>query len=145
MKFQIPPLKLRTKFIGAIIIVVAIFGSLNIFFNRQSTYKALKKEVDKRSLFLAQSLAERSTKLLLYEDLISLQLLLDQIRQSNTDVSYGFITDNQNNVVVHTFGFDFPMELLNANKLTKGESYHFQIISDAVSYTHLTLPTTPYV
>jgi len=130
MKLGVPPLKLRTKFIGAIIIVVAIFGSLNIFFNRQSTYKALQKEVDKRSLFLAQSLAERSTKLLLYEDLISLQLLLDQIRQSNTDVSYGFIIDNQNNVVVHTFGFDFPMELLNANNLKKGESYHFQIISD---------------
>lgn len=130
MKLGVPPLRLRTKFIIAIIIVVAIFGSLNIFFNRQSTYKALQREVDKRSLFLAQSLAERSTKLLLYEDLISLQLLLDQIRQSNTDVSYGFITDNQNNVVVHTFGFDFPMELLNANNLKKGESYHFQIISD---------------
>jgi two-component system NtrC family sensor kinase len=130
MKLGVPPLKLRTKFIIAIIIVVAIFGSLNIFFIRQSTYKALHREVDKRSLFLAQSLAERSTKLLLYEDFISLQLLLDQIRQSNTDVSYGFITDNQNNVVVHTFGFDFPLELLNANNLKKGESYHFQIISD---------------
>jgi hypothetical protein len=44
MKFQVPPLKLRTKFIIAIIIVVAIFGSLNIFFNRQSTYRALQKE-----------------------------------------------------------------------------------------------------
>jgi two-component system NtrC family sensor kinase len=130
MKFQVPPLKLRTKFIIAIIIVVAIFGSLNIFFNRQSTYRALQKEVDKRSLFLAQSLAERSTKLLLYEDLISLQQLLDQIKQSNTDVSYGFITDNQDNIVAHTFGSAFPVELLNANKLKKGESYHFQIISD---------------
>lgn len=130
MKIKISHLKLRTKFIGAIIIVVAIFGSLNIFFNRQSTYKALRREVEKRSFFLAQSLAERSTKLLLYEDFISLQQILDQIKKSNTDVSYGFITDNQNNVVAHTFGSSFPMELIKANELKKGESYHFQLISD---------------
>lgn len=79
---------------------------------------------------MAQSLAERSTKLLLYEDLISLQQLLDQIKNSSTDVSYGFITDNQNNVIVHTFGSSFPVELLSANKLKEGESYHFQIISN---------------
>ncbi len=130
MKIKIPPLKLRTKFIVAIIIVVAIFGTLNIFFNRQSTYKALRKELDKRSLFLAQSLAERSTKLLLYEDFISLQQLLNQTKESDADVSYGFITDNQNNVITHTFGSVFPVELLGSNEIKKGESYHFQVISD---------------
>jgi two-component system NtrC family sensor kinase len=130
MKTKISHLKLRTKFIGAIIIVVAIFGFLNIIFNRQSTYKALRSEVDKRSLFLAQSLAKRSTKLLLYEDIISLQELLDQIKDSNTDVSYGFITDGQSNIVAHTFGSGFPSELLKANELNDGEPYHFQLISD---------------
>lgn len=130
MKVRNPHLKLRTKFIGAIIIVVAIFGFLNIIFNRQSTYKALRREVDKRSLFLAESTAERSTKLLLYEDLISLQQLLDQIKGGNTDVSYAFITNSQNNLVAHTFGSAFPVELLNVNELKKGEFSHFQLISD---------------
>ncbi len=130
MKIKIPPLRLRTKFIIAIIVVVAIFGTLNIFINSQSTYKALRKEIDKKSLFLAQSLAERSTRLLLYEDYISLQQLLNQIKNSDADVSYGFITDDQNNVIVHTFGSVFPVELLGANEIKKGESYHFQVISD---------------
>jgi signal transduction histidine kinase len=130
MKLKISHLKLRTKFIGAIIIVVAVFGSINIFFNRQSTYKTLRRVVENRSLYLTQSLAERSTKLLLYEDLISLQSLLDQMTNSNMDVSYGFIVDGQNKVLVHTFGSFFPMELLNARVLKKEESSSFQLIRD---------------
>lgn len=130
MKVKIPHLKLRTKFIGAIIIVVAIFGSLNIFFNRESTYRALRREMDKRSLFLAQNLVERSTRLLLYEDLISLQQLLDLTKESDIDVSYAFILNSNKDVIAHTFGSGFPIELLRANELKSEESYHFQLIKD---------------
>jgi two-component system NtrC family sensor kinase len=130
MKIKIPRLNLRTKFIGAILIVVVLFGSLNIFFNRQSTYKTLENELEKRSLFLAQNYAERNTRLLLFEDMISVQLLLDGVIKSNPDVSYAFIVDKQNNVIAHTFGNTFPVELLNANTIEQGESYHFQLIAD---------------
>lgn len=130
MRTKISHLKLRTKFILAIITVVAIFGSLNIFFNRQSTYKTLQKEIDEKSLFLARSLAERNAKLLLFDDFISLQQILDQTKNDNADVSYCFVTDSQNNVIVHTFGSSFPVELLGANRLEDGESYHFQRIQD---------------
>ena len=130
MKIKISHLKLRSKFIGAIIIFVAIFGFLNIFFNRQSTYQTLRRETDEKSLFLAQSLAQRSTKLLLYEDFISLQKVLDQTIENEADVSYAFITDSQNNIVIHTFGSFFPVELLHSNQIKKGESFHFQLLED---------------
>lgn len=142
MKIKISHLKLRTKFIGAIIIVVAIFGILNIFFNRQSTYQALRRETDEKSLFLAQSLAQRSTKLLLYEDFISLQQILDQTIENDVDVSYAFITDSQNNIVIHTFGSFFPVELLNANKIKKGKSFHYKLIEgdNNILYRDLIVP-----
>lgn len=110
--------------------VVAVFGSLNILFIRQSTQRALKKEIDKRSLELALSLEERSTKLLLYEDMIALQQYFDKIMEKDQDVSYVFIMDKSNHVLVHTFGLAFPVELTNANSLQSGELYHFQVISD---------------
>lgn len=124
------PFKIRTKFIGAIIVVVALFGSLNIFFNRQSTYRALREEIDQRALHLAQNLADRSTQLLLYEDFISLQQLFDQTIERNKDVSYGFITDVRNQPTVHTFEASFPVELLNAHRLEEGQPFHFQMILD---------------
>lgn len=130
MKTKIPSFKLRTKFIVAILIVVAVFGSLNILFNRRSTFRALKREVDNRSLFLALNLAKRSTKYLLYEDIISLQDMIDQVKESDTDVFYCFVIDDKKNVVVHSFNSVFPIKLLNANSLGKEQSYHFQLISD---------------
>jgi len=130
MKTKIPSIKLRTKFIVAIVIVVAIFGSLNILFNRRTTFRALHREIDNRSLFFARSLAQRSTKYLLYEDIISLQAMIDQVKVSDSDVFYCFVVDEKNNVLVHTFDSVFPAELLTANRLGNEESYHFQLISD---------------
>ncbi len=130
MKTKISSFKLRTKFIVAIVIVVAIFGSLNILFNRRTTFRALYLEIDNRSLFLAQSLAQRSAKYLLYEDIISLQEMIDQVKVGDADVFYCFVVDDKNNVQVHTFDSVFPLKLLNANTLGEEQSYHFQLISD---------------
>lgn len=130
MNTKIPSFKLRTKFIVAIVIVVAMFGSLNILFNRSTTSRALHREINNRSLFLARSLAQRSTKFLLYEDIISLQDMIDQVKLSDADVFYCFVVDDKNEVMVHTFDSVFPVELLNANSLGKEQSYHFQLISD---------------
>lgn len=130
MKTKIPSFKLRTKFIVAIIIVVAIFGSLNILFNRRTTLRALHREIDNRSLFLARSLAQRSTKYLLYEDIISLQEMIDQVKVSDADVYYCFVVDDKNNVLVHTFNSVFPIELLNANSMGEAQSFHLQLISN---------------
>ncbi|MFQ6109966.1 MAG: ATP-binding protein, partial [Candidatus Aminicenantales bacterium] len=109
---------------------VAVFGTLNIYFNRQSTYRTLQAEADKMSLFLAKGLAERSVKWLLHEDFISLQQVLDQTKDSNMDISYGFITDSEGRITAHTFGSTFPVELIRANQLKEGESHHIQIIQD---------------
>ncbi len=122
--------KLRTKFIVAIVIVVAIFGMLNIYFNQQSTYKALLNELEKKSVFFAQILAEQSVQFLLYEDLISLQQLIDRAKESYKNVAYCFITDGQNHVIAHTFASGFPVQLLDANKLQMDQTSRIQVISD---------------
>lgn len=79
---------------------------------------------------MARVLAERCTKYLLYEDLISLQNMIDQVKASDADVFYCFVLDDKNNVVVHTFDSIFPVELSNANILGEAQSFHFQLISD---------------
>ena len=91
-------IKLRTKFTLAILVVVLIFGSINIILIRKSTLTSLREEIENRGLFIARSLAERSTKYLLYEDHISLQQLVSEIKKLDKDVAYSFITDNQGKI-----------------------------------------------
>lgn len=121
------PLKLRAKFIISTIIVITLFGLINILVNRQFSYKVLQRELDKRVLFLGKSIAQRSANLLLYEDWISLQHLLDEALDSDADIAYAFVVDRQNNVLVHTFGSGFPVGLLRAFSLkgVKSSSFHF--------------------
>jgi signal transduction histidine kinase len=122
--------KLRTKFIVAIISVVAVFGLLNIYFNKQSTYRALLNELEERCMFLARSFAQQCARLLLYEDLISVQHLIDQAKESHEDVAYCFVLDNQNHVLAHSFESGFPTEILDVNKLQVGQTSHIQLFSD---------------
>lgn len=130
MKFQTAPLKLRTKFIISTIIVITLFGLVNILANRQFSFKVLQQELDKRVLFLGKTIAQRSTNLLLYEDLISLQHLLDEALDSDADIAYAFVVDRQNNVLVHTFGSGFPVGLLSVFSLPDVKSVSFHFIED---------------
>jgi two-component system NtrC family sensor kinase len=123
-------LRLRTKFVAAITFVVVLFGLLNIYFNRESTIKVLREETNKRGLFLAKSISENNVRFLLYDDLISIQQLLDSTKEANEGIAYCFVTDSHNNVIAHTFGSRFPIEILEANKLLDGQAYHIQLISD---------------
>jgi two-component system NtrC family sensor kinase len=130
MTLNIFRLKLRPKFIAATIITISIFGLINIFINRQYTSKALQKELDERSLFMGKVLSERIIILLFHEDWISLQYLLDEAKTNDSDLAYLFLINDQHRVMAHTFGSDYPVELLAANTLTGNTGYSFQMIED---------------
>ena len=142
MKLNRIPLKLRSKFIISTIIIIILFGLINILVNRQFSFKVLQRELDKRVLFLGKSIAQRSTNLWLYEDWISLQHLLDEALDSDADIAYAFAVDNQNNVLVHTFGSGFPVGLLQAFSLkdVKSSSFHFIEDQDHNLYREIAIP-----
>lgn len=130
MIFNIFRLKLRAKFIATTILTVSIFGLVNIYINRQYTYKALQEELDERGLFMGKILSERIIILLFYEDWISLQQLLDQAKADDSDIAYLFLMNDQDHVIAHTFGSAFPVELLAANTLTGNNENSFQMLED---------------
>jgi methyl-accepting chemotaxis protein len=110
--------------------VVTIFGLLNIYFNQQTTYKTLLNELELKSMLLARTIAQQCARLLLYEDLISIQQLIDRAKESHEDVAYCFVLDNQNLVLAHSFDSGFPVEILDVNKLQVGQTSRIQVISD---------------
>lgn len=130
MKLDLFPRKLWAKSISATIIIISIFGLINIYVNRQFSSKVLQEELAEKGLFAGKILSERITDLLLYDDLISLQRVLDDAQENNVDIVYAFVVDGQNQVVVHTFGQNFPIALLPRNAQKENEESSFQWIED---------------
>lgn len=104
------------KFTIAIILVVAVFGSINIYLIWSKVYTSLQKESEKRGLYISRSLAQEAVNPMLYQDYIALQQLIDNIMSIDKSVSYAFIMDDKMNVLVHSFKQGFPTQLRTANR-----------------------------
>lgn len=115
------------KFAISSIIIVAIFGSINIFMLWSSVYTSFEKEIDKRCKVLAKIVADKALKPMVYDDNLSLYNILDEIKQSDPSISYIFILDNNNRLVAQTYDIELPESLLNANSI-KSDTFNINVI-----------------
>ena len=124
---RIIKLPLYWKFAIISTIVVAIFGSINIYLLWTSVYKSFEKEIDKRCKVLAKIISEKALTPLVYDDNLSLHNILDEIKQSDPSISYAFILNNANDLIAHTYDINIPEGLLNVNSLKSG-NYNIEVI-----------------
>ena len=122
--FRLP---LFWKFAIRSTIIIAMFGTINIYLLWSSVYKSFEKEIDKRCKVLAKIVSDKSLTPLVYGDDLSLYNILDEIKQSDPSISYIFILNNANNLVAQTYNINIPEGLLNANALSLGE-YNINVI-----------------
>ena len=113
-KFSIP---LFWKFTIAIISIVAIFGTINTLFVKNSISKSLVTEFEQRGLFIARSIADRSASYLLLDDLVSLHKLIVEQKSVDSSIYYIFVLNGNNEVIAQTFENDIGMDLVFANTL----------------------------
>ena len=125
LRFKLP---LFWKFSLAIISIVLIFGSINSILIYNNVQTALQSETKKRALFIANSISNQITSSILFEDYISLQNTLNSIKEIDENIFYIFIVDDKNQVVVHTFTTNFPVDLINANVLSENQKSNTQLL-----------------
>ncbi len=118
------------KFTIGIIIIVTIFGSLNLFISTNLLYKSLESEIQKRGILIAKSLATRAINPIMYKDIASLYSYIEDMKKLDSSIAYIFILDDNGQVLAHTFTKNLPYEILGANVLTKGEQEQIVIIQD---------------
>ena len=61
-------------------------------------------------------------------DLLRLKNLVDELRRVDRHVVYGFILDENNAVLVHTFTGGFPVDLLGANTVEPPAQVHIRLL-----------------
>lgn len=129
-KINIP---LFWKFSVAILLIVILFGSINLYFLRQSTYRIFESELNRHAGVTVRSLAQLSTEYLLYEDIISLNRLIENLKSTDSSIAYIIISDEHNNVIGHSFESQIPVNLLHSLPPV-GESHEtFTLIEDTAS------------
>lgn len=117
-------LPLFWKFTIALLLIVLIYGFFNVFMIKKSVKNSLVHESEKKGLFIAKSIAEKSVSYILFDDISSLYISIDRLMHLDSSIHYIFILNNNNEVVAHTFKKNIPGGLIEANplKLNQNES-----------------------
>ncbi|MFZ6033974.1 MULTISPECIES: sensor histidine kinase [Melioribacter] len=125
IKFKVP---LFWKFSIAIILIVIVFGSVNsiLIFNNVQT--SLQKETEKRGLFIARSISNQITPDLLFEDYVSIQNTINNIKNTDSTIAYILVLDTEKKPIVHTFENRLSGNLAAANSLDGNKIYNTQLL-----------------
>jgi len=73
--------------------------------------EGFEAESEKRGLFIAQTLSRYAVTPLLYENMIELNERIRSTIQIDSTIMYVYVTDSENNVILHTFPNGFPRVL----------------------------------
>ena len=121
-------LPLFWKFAFTIIVVVIIFGTINVFILWKSVYQSFEKEIDKRCVVLSSIISEKALTPIVYDDVVSLYNILDEMQRSDKSIAYIFLTDNNNQILAKTFDSGVPVSLLEANTI-QAHQYNIEVLN----------------
>ncbi|MEJ2556016.1 MAG: GAF domain-containing protein [Anaerolineae bacterium] len=119
----------RTKILGIVLALVLVLGTGVTLQVRSTVRAALSHELNDRGVSITRDVAARSVDMLLTRDLYGVYQLLQDTLANNDDVRYAFIVSPQGEILVHTFGDRFPLDLVGVNRVDAGERYHLRRIA----------------
>jgi signal transduction histidine kinase len=118
---------IRVKILGMTLGLLLLLGLGITAQVRSSLTNTLSIQLSEESVTVGRDLAARATDLILLNDLVGLQNLISETQSNNPSVRYAFIVDTNGQVLVHTFGPGFPVDLLDVN--TAAPDDHHQTIA----------------
>jgi two-component system NtrC family sensor kinase len=123
-------LPLFWKFTIAIVFVVAIFGSVNLYFLNSSLQELSNKEINSDGFSTANVIAERSIDPILYDDISYLDKMVSDNLKADSRIAYVIITSKSGDVLAHTFENIVPKRLLALNSLDNKDLKNIVRIKD---------------
>ena len=123
-------LPLFWKFTLAILLIVAIFGSLNLYFINDAFFELSNKEINRHCITTANIIAERSIDPILYNDIPYLDKMVTGNLKTDSSIAYLIIYDESNNVLAHSFKNNIPKDLFNVFKIEEDNQENLVRIID---------------
>ena len=121
--------RLRTKLLcGSIGLVILLAAGLILFIQTTLSLK-LTAALQKRGVSLARDLSGHVVDPILTENQLALQITALDSKDSEEDIEYEFVLDPKGEVLAHTFGETFPIDLMHVNELKAGQDYGIQTLN----------------
>ena len=121
-------LSLRAKIMICCISLVALLDLTVVVFVRRHLSDLLGAEYLAKGHNMAINLSARSEHFVLTEEFVSLLNMVKDLKHSDEDVAYVYITDRRRDVLVHTFTGGFPSDLLGVNNLEPGDVWKRELL-----------------
>lgn len=118
----------RTKILGIVLGMVLLLGLGITYQVRTALVRTMEALLQEQSISVSRDLAARSADLILLNDLYALHRLLEETQRNNANVRYAFIIDQQGQILAHTFGEQFPIDLAEINTAQAAEHHHTVLI-----------------
>lgn len=117
------------KIMGMVLGLVFLLGLSITFQIRATLVETLDRQLQEQSVSVTHDLAARATDLILLNDRLALLRLLQTTQANNVNLVYAFIVDAQGQVLVHTFGEAFPLQLTKVNAPLADDHHRTVIIN----------------
>lgn len=117
-------LTLRLRILLAIAGLLALLGGSVSIFIRWHLSDDLHEELQKRGVSIAKHIAQSSVAPILARDPLALRIAAHDPKNTERDIVYVFfLGPHPGEVLAHTFGEDFPTELLDVNPLSPEQEF----------------------
>ncbi len=123
-------LSLFNKLLIAIVVIVVVFGAINITIVRNSVHNSLDAEIEKRSIIISKAISEQALPNILAGNISALNSLINNVIDIDPSIYYIFILDENNEVIAHSFENAVPTNLINANAIYDNNTYSTKLIVD---------------
>lgn len=109
-------ISIRTKYIGGICcLILLVFFSLLTYMGLQFV-RQIDNQLQKRAVSIARNIALSALTPIITENTVALQLLINETRQQEEDISYIYIVQRNGELLAHTFSNGFPDDLFKTDR-----------------------------
>lgn len=126
----------RAKIMGIALGVILLLGFVVIVQVRSTFIERMREELNQRGGAVARDVAGRAVDLILTDNLFALQELVRSTLENNEDVRYVFVVGRDGEVLAHTFGDQFPSDLVEANEVDAEERFRVQLLETEEGIIH---------
>ncbi len=104
------------KFTIGMVVVVALFGSINVALVHRIIFSSLEDELQQRSIFISQVISQRAINYMLFDDVVAMNVLLDEVKAADETIEYILICDQDCLIRAHTFDGPVPSGLYDVHE-----------------------------
>ncbi|RMF55453.1 MAG: sensor histidine kinase [Calditrichaeota bacterium] len=94
---------LHTKLVAAILFVVLLFGSINLYITNTYVIKTTREEMNRKGQLVLRILQEELANDIIFQDFAAVNFFINELKNSDPDIFYILVFDASKKLIGHTF------------------------------------------